>query len=268
MARIGRIESSTGIYHVMVRGINKQSIFKEDNDYYKYLNILKEYQEEIGFELYAYCLMNNHLHLLVKEGDEKIGNTMKRIGVSYVSWFNWQYNRSGHLFQGRFRSEPVEDESYFITLLRYIHQNPIKAGLVKKIEKYKWSSYNEYIYQNNLINKEFGLGVFSEDKNNAIKKFREYHQILNDDPCMDIEEEKTTSSDRQLKELVSKIYSIDLIELQAMEENLQEKVLLYLMEKEGASLRQLSRLTGMTVHRIYKIRRKGSNGELSPCLRR
>lgn len=254
MARTERIESSTGVYHIMVRGINKQNIFVEDSDYYKYLNTLGVYQKEICFELYAYCLMDNHLHLLVKEGNEKIGNTMKRIGVSYVSWFNWQYNRSGHLFQGRFKSEPVEDETYFLTVLRYIHQNPAKAGLTKELEKYKWSSYYEYVNQSKLIDKDFALRIFSENRNIALEKFRDFHQELNKGVCLDIEEAKRTLSDRDIKDLVLKKYEIDLISLQNVEEKIQDKILLYLMEKEGASLRQLSRLTGLTVHRIYKIR--------------
>ena len=124
----------------MVRGINQQNIFVEDNDYLKYIDTLREYKKEIAFELYAYCLMGNHLHLLIKEGNEEIGNTMRRIGVSYAYWYNRQYDRSGHLFQGRFKSEPVEDDTYFLTVLRYIHQNPVKAGLVNNTEDYKWSS--------------------------------------------------------------------------------------------------------------------------------
>ncbi len=102
----------------MVRGINQQNIFVEDNDYLKYIDTLREYKKEITFELYAYCLMGNHLHLLIKEGNEEIGNTMRRIGVSYAYWYNRQYDRSGHLFQGRFKSEPVEDDTYFLTVLR------------------------------------------------------------------------------------------------------------------------------------------------------
>ncbi|MDI9476674.1 MAG: transposase [Natronincolaceae bacterium] len=124
----------------MVRGINQQNIFVEDNDYLKYIDTLGEYKKEIAFELYAYCLMGNHLHLLIKEGNERIGNTIRRIGVGYACRYNRQYDRSGHLFQGRFKSEPVEDDTYFLTVLRYIHQNPVKAGLVNNTEDYKWSS--------------------------------------------------------------------------------------------------------------------------------
>ena len=80
--------------------------------------------------------MSNHIHLLLKEGQEPLSTTMKKIGTSYVSYYNWQYNRRGHLFQDRYKSEPVEDDAYFLTVLRYIHQNPLKAGLSDDISSY------------------------------------------------------------------------------------------------------------------------------------
>ena len=88
--------------------------------------------------------MSNHIHLLVQEREENISDAMKRVGVIYAQYFNKKYQRSGHLFQDRFRSEPVESAEYFLTLLRYIHQNPLKAGLVEKVDDYKWSSWKEY----------------------------------------------------------------------------------------------------------------------------
>ena len=117
----------------MVRGINQQNIFVEDNDYLKYIDTLREYKKEIAFELYAYCLMGNHLHLLIKEGNEEIGNTMRRIGVSYAYWYNRQYDRSGHLFQGRFKSEPVEDDTY-LSKLQNMEQE-IRDEIIKYLKK-------------------------------------------------------------------------------------------------------------------------------------
>jgi len=99
--------------------------------------------------------MSNHIHLVLKEGEEDLGTVFKRIGASYVYWYNWKYNRSGHLFQDRFKSEPVEDDTYFLTVLRYIHQNPIKAGITGNISNYPWSSYAEYIGRQNLCNARF-----------------------------------------------------------------------------------------------------------------
>lgn len=89
------------------------------------------------YEMYAWCLMNNHVHLLLKEGIEPISTTMKRIGVSFVWYYNGKYNTNGHLFQDRFKSEKVESDQYLLTVIRYIHQNPVKAGIVKSVDEWK-----------------------------------------------------------------------------------------------------------------------------------
>lgn len=113
MPRVPRIKSASGIYHIVMRGINRQIIFKEAEDSIKFIKILKKYREICAFDIYAYCLMGNHVHLLIREGYEPLGNIMRRICGSFVLWYNKKYSRVGYLFQGRFRSEVVEDESYF-----------------------------------------------------------------------------------------------------------------------------------------------------------
>ena len=129
MPRAARKKSSTGIYHVMLRGINGQPVFLDDEDNEKYLQTLKECKALSEFELYGYCLMGNHAHLLLKEGKEDLALVFKRMGARYVFWYNWKYRRYGHLFQDRYKSEAAESDSYFTTVLKYIHQNPKKAGL-------------------------------------------------------------------------------------------------------------------------------------------
>lgn len=126
MPRQARKKSESGIYHIMLRGINKQQIFEDDEDCQKYLQILKECKAVSEFKLFAYCLMGNHIHLLIQLGKEPIDLIFKRIGSRYVYWYNLKYRRTGHLFQDRYKSEPVEADSYFLTVVRYIHQNPPK----------------------------------------------------------------------------------------------------------------------------------------------
>ena len=130
MPRQSRKSSGTGIYHVMMRGINHQNIFEEQEDYYQFLNTLdmmeQSYEPDgtpVGRNdiLYAYCLMSNHIHLLIRERENTIGMAIKRIASSYVYYYNHKYSRDGHLFRERFISEPVNDMAYFVTLLRYIH---------------------------------------------------------------------------------------------------------------------------------------------------
>lgn len=145
LPRDARNSSSTGIYHIMLRGINRQDIFGDEEDIERLLETIKKYKEVSQYQIYAYCVMSNHIHMLIKETEDSISNIIKRISSSYVFWYNKKYERCGHLFQERFKSEAVENDEYFLTVVRYIHQNPIKAGVVKGISDYKWSSYNEYM---------------------------------------------------------------------------------------------------------------------------
>ena len=252
MPRTARIKSSTGIYHIIIRGINQQNIFSTDEDYERYLNTLKRYGIKGDCEIYAYCLMGNHVHLLLKEGIEPLATTMKKLGSSYVYYYNWQYNRKGHLYQDRFKSEPVEDDTYFLTVLRYIHLNPIKAGIAGSLESYPYSSYSEYIDKANIINPKFALKIFHQDKDQAIERFINFHNQPNDDRCLDITEKKETISDRVIRELVFKRYHIELASLSNAKPETQKKILRYLKGLKGCSQRQLSRLTGMTVYQIVK----------------
>ena len=137
MPRQAKKKSNTGIYHVMARGINRQDIFEDEEDYIKFIDTLKTYKAVCGYKLYAYCLMGNHFHLLVKVEQEDLDLIFKRVLCSYVYWYNWKYQRVGHLFQDRYKSEAVEDESHFLVVMRYILQNPVKAGICKSIGEYR-----------------------------------------------------------------------------------------------------------------------------------
>lgn len=137
----------------MLRGIDRRDIFADDQDRGKFLKILRAVASPKDHDgnplppychIHAYCLMDNHVHLLIAEGTEDIATVMKRIGVSYVSYYNKRHERLGPLFHDRFRSEPVGDTGYFITLLRYIHQNPVEAEMVTDPKQYRWSSWHEY----------------------------------------------------------------------------------------------------------------------------
>ena len=141
MPRQARRMSATGYMHIITRGICRQLLFEEDDDYRHYLTILEKYSLETGVRICAYCLMENHVHLLVHGEPEQIILLMKKLGVNYSGWFNWKYERTGHLFQDRYKSEPVEDESYLYTVFRYILRNPEKAGICLASE-YRWSSYH------------------------------------------------------------------------------------------------------------------------------
>lgn len=181
MARRARRKSRSGIYHVMTRGIDRQAIFRNPEDYEKFRQILKECKTISRYELYAYCLMPNHVHLLIHEAEEGLGKTMQRVGSLYASWFNKKYTRCGHLFQDRFKSETVDDDRYFLTLLRYIHRNPIAAKICRNVADYRWSSYSEIVGRKSFVDPDYPLKLFSDSKRTARLAFME-HVCYEDDP--------------------------------------------------------------------------------------
>ena len=249
MPRQARIKSKSGIYHIMLRGINQEQIFEDEEDNLKFLKILKEYKEICQYKVYAYCLMGNHLHLLLKEEKEELQSIMKRIAGKYVYWFNTKYQRTGHLFQDRFKSEPVDDNKYFLTVLRYIHQNPLKAQLVDNINEYPFNSYKEYIsVQNrNIIDTEFVLNMIGLDS------FIEFHQYINNDICLDLSDRTFRVTDEEASKIIKKYSKCENItEFQALPVGKRDKYLRIFKEK-GISIRQISRLTGVSYYIVQKI---------------
>lgn len=182
MPRQARRKSESGIYHIMLRGINQQQIFEDREDYEKFLQILKDCKAVSEYKLFAYCLMGNHIHLLIQEDKEPIEQVIKRLATRFVYWYNIKYQRVGHLFQDRFKSEPVEDDAYFMTVIRYIHQNPVKAGLCKNVREYEYSSYKNFFDNSNLIDKNFVLGII------PIELFEEFNTEITNDKCLEIED--------------------------------------------------------------------------------
>ncbi len=140
MPRHVRQLAESGIYHVMLRGVNRDAIFLDDADFEQFLKVLGLVKQLSAGQLLAYCLMPNHVHLLIVARGEPIGAMMKRLGIRYAGWFNRKYGRVGHLFQDRFKSLPVENDPYFIELVRYVWNNPVAAGIVDDPVRYQWNS--------------------------------------------------------------------------------------------------------------------------------
>jgi REP element-mobilizing transposase RayT len=177
MVRQARQRCESGIYHIVLRGVNRVDIFFDDDDNLRFLETLDKKKQNHEYWLYGYCLMSNHVHLLVREKEDSISRTMSRIGTSYAKWYNQKYSRSGNVFQGRYGSECVEDDRYLLTVVRYIHNNPVKAGLVKEPEAYRWSSMHEYTsneHLKGLTETEFILNIFHLNRIEAIQAFQEF----------------------------------------------------------------------------------------------
>ena len=247
MPRQARRKSESGIYHIMLRGINKQVIFEDEEDNLKFLEMLKKYKVISGYKLFAYCLMSNHVHLLLKVEKEDIDLIIKRIASSYVYWYNWKYKRNGHLFQDRFKSEPVENDSYFLTVVRYIHQNPLKAGVCKSIDGYNFSSYNEYVKKADLVDTDFCLGIIDKEQ------FLYFNNEYNEDVCLEIEKDNFRLTDDEAREIIFKISKCRTItQFQNLNIDKRDKCL-KLLRVNGLSIRQISRLTGIGFNIVRKF---------------
>ena len=252
MSRRARNKSESGIYHVMLRGINQQVIFEEDEDFEKFLSVLNDCKEVSGFKLFAYCLLGNHVHLLLKVGKEELDQIFKRIGVRYVYWYNFKYGRTGHLFQDRFRSEPVDDERYFIAVLKYILRNPVKAQLCEKAEEYRWSSSSEYIAGQGITDTAFVLNMFGESSDTAVKAFMKWLGEGDDNTKVKMPSENGRLPDREAQRLIRQISGIkDTAALQKMEAKKRDSLIRQLKES-GLSIRQISRLTGVSFGIVRK----------------
>ena len=260
MPRVARQKSRSGIYHVMFRGINKQIIFHDDEDHMRFLGILDRYKKTTKLKIHGWCLMNNHVHLLLAEGDEELAITLKRIAVSYASFYNSKYEKIGHLFQDRFRSENVEDQQYFLTVLRYIHRNPVKANLADNLHDWEWSSYSEYLQKSklplNILDGDYALGFFSEDKDLAVKRFREFNEQEACEDCLE-DQGKGRLSDREARLAISEIVG-ETFNLKDLARHEKNGIILKVSGIVGISQRQISKILGIANKTIKEVVHMGT----------
>jgi REP element-mobilizing transposase RayT len=173
-----RIEFSGAFFHVIARGNQRQKVFLDGGDHVRYLKLLGEHLEGRGFNLYAYCLMSNHVHLLIEQGSEyPLSKYMHRLQSAYTSFFNRKHGKSGHLFQGRYKAILVDKDSYLMELVRYIHLNPQRAKM-EKADAYPWTSHRQYIGKDRAplapVKTETVLSMFSKIKPVARRKYLAY----------------------------------------------------------------------------------------------
>ena len=145
MARRMRIEVEGGLYHVITRGVGRQDIFHDEQDFAKFLGLMAAQKLKVPFYLYAYCLITNHIHLLIERRVDDIGRIMQRLLTGYAQYYNRRYRRVGHVFQGRHKAILCQSDPYLGELVRYIHLNPVRARMVGRPEQYPYSSHREYV---------------------------------------------------------------------------------------------------------------------------
>ncbi|KUP04255.1 transposase [Bacillus coahuilensis p1.1.43] len=256
MPRKARSRCETRIYHIILRGINRQELFHDEEDRWEYVYILQKYSKTYNLNILAWCLMSNHVHFLCKEGDESISTTIKRIGVSFVQYYHRKYQTNGHLFQDRFKSENVTTIDYVLTVVRYIHQNPLKANMVKTVEEWKWSSCEAYYSTStfDFVNTDFILNLFSKDRAVAVQRFREFNERVNDDQCLeDIPQSVQKLTDEEAKFQFQEILKgLEIPHVKSLPRERKMEILRQVKRVEGVSQRQVARIFGVSQKLVWR----------------
>lgn len=250
MARIARRLIASEYWHVMLRGIGHMDLFMDDYDRSKFLSVLKKYTNEYSVPIYAFCLMDNHVHLLLKAQTEDLSVLFKKIEVSYSYYYKVKYEHVGHVFQNRFLSEPIKDSQYLLAAARYILRNPEAAGICSWME-YRWSSAREYCDPEikGITETSFICGILGGAE--AIIPF-----VSHGMECQLCEPKNKPNilSDPDARKILYHFFKCeDPLTLKAMSIEERNKILAE-MKAEGLSVRQIERLTGINRNVIQRAK--------------
>lgn len=175
MGRKPRMEYEGGTYHVIQRGNNRESIFKDEEDKDCLIGQLKQFKLPMGYNVFGFVIMENHYHLVLQTLNQPLQSVMQRVNYIYSRYFNKKYGHYGHVFAGRYKAIPVFDDKYLLSLIRYIHQNPIKAGICRRAEEYRWSS--DCFYRTNSrewVDIGLVLDMLSTESTKAVNKYKDF----------------------------------------------------------------------------------------------
>lgn len=239
MPRRARSYSHSGIYHVIIRGINRFDLFDEPEDYCRFLDYLKRYAESMNVSIHAYCLMSNHVHLLLFSPAEQLPSFMKKLQVSYAAYYNLKNERCGHLFQDRYKSEKVESVSYLLSVLRYILNNPVNAG-IGTLETYPWSSFSSYANPDGFVD----CTIFQA----YLRDYDEYCSYLNEknqENIMEYDSFRFKKDDAWANRLAAGLFGESWRNEFVRMKKEQKECIVQRLYDAGVSLRQMSRLTGV-----------------------
>lgn len=243
MPRQARILNEKNVYHVMLRGNNREKIFIDNEDKQRIIETIRLKKKDREFFLYAYCVMDNHIHLVIREGEDSLSRIVKRIGVSYAYYFNKKYNRIGHVFQGRFKSENIEDDKYLLCAIRYVHRNPVKAGL-GSFDEYPWSSYKEFMdKKTDLVESNEIFGMISNNKVDGLKEFVQFHQESCNETFLELVDEKEIDA-TNVQQLIAEFLQKNKIEKSqlksAQNKKFREELINLIIKKSNLSLRGIA----------------------------
>lgn len=198
MPRKARNNQSSGYYHVMSQGINRECIFRNKLYIEKYRNLMLEKSQDLNINILSYCIMNNHVHILINTSQiDCLSKYMQKLNTTYSNFYNKINKRVGYVFRDRFLSQEILSERQLFYCIRYIHYNPVKAGIVKSVSDYKYSSYNEFIGERYIVNDNC-IKILFNDITDYQRVFRELHskdREICDNDFVDIK-------DKEIKEYI------------------------------------------------------------------
>ena len=247
-----RSRAESGFYHVMLRGNGRQLIFEDDADRREFLSCLDNAIEREGVSLIAWCLMDNHVHLIIDDPHDRLSTVMYRIGMKYAMYFNNRHQREGHLFEGRFKSSPIESDEYLVQAVRYVLNNPVAAG-ISTLDDYRWSSHAEYCGERGLTNTKPILDMFS-----SVEDFVSF--CREGAPVFDGKLEFDNVPDQLVKEVATNIAIqlgfTDLSKIKALSLKRRGAIVRALRDA-GLTVNQISRLIGISSASLYRsLKRK------------
>ena len=236
MTRTARLYSESGFSHVILRGIGKQLIFEGTEDYRYFIHLMKKYCAESRVRVNAYCLMDNHVHLILHDVEHEMPLYMKKIGICYAAYYNSKYGRTGHLFQDRYKSVPIESVQQLLSTFRYVLQNPQKAGICPA-EEYAWSSYQEYGMRGSLSDTK----VFEE----MIGTFEDLQRFMSVREAHCSEFEPLRNNDGTAHDIMTCVLGIESGTVLQSYGKKERNHALRILKQSGLSIRQIERLTGI-----------------------
>ena len=255
MPRAARQFSKTGFYHIMMRGINRERIFEKEAAKKEILHILAVKVRETDVGIYAYCVMDNHIHLVLKSEPQELAVFMKKLNGSFAMYYNREQRRVGHVFQDRYKSERIEDEEYFWGVIRYIHLNPAKAHLVKNAEDYQWSSMKDFLLGKSDVLAKEALAL-KQDNFKDNRSFLDMHKQEDLHIYLEVKEEldemKKAAGSQLIENILVEHGITTVMELREQEEAL-ENLLGRLARELKLSYQEIAKMTGLSYSMVQRL---------------
>lgn len=259
MGRVAREESHTGYYHVMMRGNNKNMIFSNASEKLYFLEQLNLQVKERNIEVVAYCIMDNHVHLLIGSDLEDMSEAIKRINIRFARRYNNKYEKIGHVFQDRFKSEVIHNDGHLVQVMRYIHNNPVKANMVNKAEEYTWSSYNSYINKKDRLIHSKTKDMIMEIFSGSIEEYKKFHLMDDTEEFLEIKEDLEREREERARRIISdycKKYKVSKLEELANKRHILEEIIVEMLNKSRLPHRRIAEMTGTTRGIVNNIQKK------------